>query len=678
MSEIVDRSKYLRSRLEEIDRDPSLTLGTLPSVDPEDKNIPVNIDSADNILFLARAKLLNDNLMETIELIKVSARIYDQLRDDDGLFYSYHNCAIASREMFESNDAIYYANLAHDVGYKLDNVEYMLISLTSIVTLYSHQGMFEEARKLHEQSLPLIERTDDLKIKADFLNNYGFSMLKMGDVQEATNSIKQALANYQEYAPDQVIPNQVISTYNYGLCLVEAGDDDAALEQFHLARKNADYLGFRMMNMDSMFHISKIHERRNEWKTAYEYQLKYIDLYKKIFGKTGKNLKKDNTEDLKKQLAESKDLAMIRNVELKKKAIDLREMISNVKLISRIGQELTSTYDMDEIFYTLKDSIRMWVQASSISLGLVDWEKREITVDYLSDYEDMVEGMSTVIKLDNPISMMAYCVRENTDIKIDDFHTDYKQYVPELQVFDDGEFTPATKSHKKDMNRSGMYCRLVDQGNIIGVILAQDRAPNRYKDSHFEAIKAVSNFMAIAVSNSLKNKTIQQKAHELEVLSYSDTLTQLQNRRAFTMKIEALNEKKADFAMIMADMNHLKRVNDNYGHMLGDQYLVEIARILDRVFEGYSTFRLSGDEFAVILENISREDLFKLIQRTKDECKKKDMGKYPLAVAMGCAFSLGKRSLETLFTYAEARMYVDKVDYYKENGIIMGRSTDPK
>lgn len=101
---------------------------------------------------------------------------------------------------------------------------------------------------------------------------------------------------------------------------------------------------------------------------------------------------------------------------------------------------------------------------------------------------------------------------------------------------------------------------------------------------------------------------IVAQAHEKR-LAQSDALTGLPNRRAFLAHLQdtaALAGKDDPFALLMIDLNGFKPVNDNYGHGLGDQVLVQIAHRLKRLGPAQAfAARLGGDEFAVIVPGIT-------------------------------------------------------------------------
>jgi len=94
----------------------------------------------------------------------------------------------------------------------------------------------------------------------------------------------------------------------------------------------------------------------------------------------------------------------------------------------------------------------------------------------------------------------------------------------------------------------------------------------------------------------------------LEEASRRDGLTGLYNRRSFDERLweEIARSRRYDspLSLVMIDLDHFKAVNDNFGHVVGDEVLIEVAKRLDiRVRAGEVAVRFGGDEFAVILPN---------------------------------------------------------------------------
>lgn len=111
-------------------------------------------------------------------------------------------------------------------------------------------------------------------------------------------------------------------------------------------------------------------------------------------------------------------------------------------------------------------------------------------------------------------------------------------------------------------------------------------------------------YIGLAQKNQLRASEV--KIHER--LSMFDELTGLPNRRAFEKKmdeIEAIADQLEDAIFIMLDVNGLKMVNDQYGHAAGDDLIAAAAKVISQTYgQDCSCFRIGGDEFAVIMEQI--------------------------------------------------------------------------
>lgn len=114
---------------------------------------------------------------------------------------------------------------------------------------------------------------------------------------------------------------------------------------------------------------------------------------------------------------------------------------------------------------------------------------------------------------------------------------------------------------------------------------------------------------------------------ELQVFATTDSLTQLSNRRWFLVQLEAeLNnvQRKAEHsaALLMLDLDHFKKINDQWGHTVGDQVLRHFAKLLRAQLRISDTAgRLGGEEFAVVLSNADTPKAAKFAERLQEELK---------------------------------------------------------
>ena len=104
----------------------------------------------------------------------------------------------------------------------------------------------------------------------------------------------------------------------------------------------------------------------------------------------------------------------------------------------------------------------------------------------------------------------------------------------------------------------------------------------------------------------MERRTMHPVLDKMDSLAHLDGLTGLQNKTSFLEILAHLNTKiqegTAVFGFVMLDANNLKRINDQYGHKMGDVYLLGVVEIIQNSFPGCQSYRIGGDEFVVLLD----------------------------------------------------------------------------
>lgn len=120
-------------------------------------------------------------------------------------------------------------------------------------------------------------------------------------------------------------------------------------------------------------------------------------------------------------------------------------------------------------------------------------------------------------------------------------------------------------------------------------------------------------------------RELSEKNRELEKLSAIDPLTGLMNRRYFDERIVAecrrSKREKSNLGIAMIDIDHFKKINDNYGHLCGDHCLKIFALTLQETIKRPSDIicRYGGEEFVLILPNTDQDGLIMLLERVRKE-----------------------------------------------------------
>ena len=154
------------------------------------------------------------------------------------------------------------------------------------------------------------------------------------------------------------------------------------------------------------------------------------------------------------------------------------------------------------------------------------------------------------------------------------------------------------------------------------------------------------------MSNNKKLKQLEKELRKYKKLSFRDTLTGLYNRRKLEQDINRYLELqyryKTNFLVLMFDVDNFKKINDSKGHPFGDKALKRIANIIEiNIRKIDKAYRLSGDEFIVILSHCKKDKITNRI--------KKDLEKYNIEISYGC-----NKLCDNVLDIIDKKMYENK------------------
>ena len=155
-----------------------------------------------------------------------------------------------------------------------------------------------------------------------------------------------------------------------------------------------------------------------------------------------------------------------------------------------------------------------------------------------------------------------------------------------------------------------------------------------------------------------------RKAKVYEELAIHDVLTGLYNRNAYMEDMSQMKSARGKM-FVSFDLNNLKECNDGHGHVEGDTYLRNAARIIEKIFDPYGkVYRIGGDEFCCIVEHAARCPILFCIEgmRTEEEKYNSNPEHYPIHIACGYAQFDPERdeSFEGTRNRSDVSMYENK------------------
>ena len=177
-----------------------------------------------------------------------------------------------------------------------------------------------------------------------------------------------------------------------------------------------------------------------------------------------------------------------------------------------------------------------------------------------------------------------------------------------------------TRKVKIEDARSLLVLPLLAADEPVGTLTLVARAEKRFGKDIREMLAVIANQVAIALENGFLYR-------KMETMATTDGLTGLTNHRTFQQRFAEMLERAARHnhrvALLLCDVDFFKKVNDNYGHPVGDEVLRRVARVLQEVPRKIDVpARYGGEEFAVLLDNVDLVQAKQVAERIRIEISK--------------------------------------------------------
>lgn len=169
-------------------------------------------------------------------------------------------------------------------------------------------------------------------------------------------------------------------------------------------------------------------------------------------------------------------------------------------------------------------------------------------------------------------------------------------------------------------------------------------------------------FISLTITKIIKSSN--ERAINLQRLAETDGMTGLYNKNYFNKILEIGFAPMEEIGVIYFDLNNLKLTNDQYGHEEGDRLITDVAECIKAISEGDSLgFRIGGDEFILIIKNITEEKMERKIDWLDITIRKINKNReQKLSVSYGYSIGSG-RDIRKIINEADEKMYERKTAY---------------
>jgi diguanylate cyclase (GGDEF)-like protein len=235
-----------------------------------------------------------------------------------------------------------------------------------------------------------------------------------------------------------------------------------------------------------------------------------------------------------------------------------------------------------------------------------------------------------------------------------------RHYLPASGELRDDAIPVWTRKVKLKHIESLLVLPLCVGEEAIGTLALASRGKSRFRQDVREMLGVIANQVATSLENA-------QMYRKMETMATTDGLTGLTNHRSFQERFANLIERSARHehraAILLCDVDHFKKVNDNFGHPVGDEVLRQVAKVLRTAVRVIDIpARYGGEEFAVVLESTDLDGALHLAERIREDVAKLEIqsDKGPLKVTMSigvASFPDDSREQPVLIERADLALY---------------------
>ena len=197
----------------------------------------------------------------------------------------------------------------------------------------------------------------------------------------------------------------------------------------------------------------------------------------------------------------------------------------------------------------------------------------------------------------------------------------------------------------------------------LGALVLGSKKPGAFQKGVRPALEVLASHMAVSLSSARMLQTLEEQAT-------TDGMTGLLNKRTLIheaeKKIKSAARFKKSLSLLVTDIDFFKRVNDNYGHDVGDLVIKGLGDLLRRVKRDTDIVgRFGGEEFVIVCEQTDAEGALQLAERIRRELEntvfQTELGPLSVTGSVGVStFPIAGRDYESLFKACDEALYVSK------------------
>jgi diguanylate cyclase (GGDEF)-like protein len=316
-----------------------------------------------------------------------------------------------------------------------------------------------------------------------------------------------------------------------------------------------------------------------------------------------------------------------------------RRRADQLEAINAIARHTTAVLDLDELLGVVCDLLLEWFRVDQVTVLMVEGDALRIR----AHEGRLTPSLAMGAMLSPGVGLAARALASGRSI-IENNVTEVDGYVPGFVE-----------------TQSEICVPLIFLGEKLGVLALDASRKDAFDIEDRQPLESVADICAAAIQNANNFNRMKQ-------LAYVDGLTGIHNRRFFEMRIVEELERAVRFqgrlSMIMVDIDNFKKLNDEFGHLLGDEILRSVASILKQQLRRMDMVcRYGGDEFAILVPETTGENAIRVAEKLRRHVETHPFPGVPRPVTISCgvaAYPTHGPSRDDVVAAADGALYSAK------------------
>ncbi len=233
-----------------------------------------------------------------------------------------------------------------------------------------------------------------------------------------------------------------------------------------------------------------------------------------------------------------------------KRTKELEQNHKNMELLNKIGQDLISTLDFENVIERLYKNVNKLMPATIFGVRLLNEEDN--TIEYKYDYENFNRHEEIVVSMEDDNNYSVWCIKNNAEIFINDNENEYSRYVEEVKVVA-GEYP-----------QSLIFYPLRRNGKAFGLITVQSLEKNVYTNYHLNILKTLAHYSAIGLENARHYEIMEAEVKKRTKELYEANATIRKKNQDIT---DSINYAKRIQSALMPDDTEITRSFDSFFYL---------------------------------------------------------------------------------------------------------------